>query len=254
MTGVANDLHCSVGANVSHSGMDKRDDISLRVLVVSGTSARRAHLATVISRAVRGVNVICDSQISPAGFAASKADILVADLATPASATAMLDFLQDAPAGAGSVALIDYPDPAWVRSALRSSAHAIISRDANSEDMQLALHAADAGFVLLHPTSVHALLQENAIAQMDDISGEELDHENLRRAEAIEDLTEDLTARESEVLRLVGLGLGNKEIAARLAISEHTAKFHISSILSKLHAGSRTEAVSLGIRRGLIPI
>jgi DNA-binding NarL/FixJ family response regulator len=65
---------------------------------------------------------------------------------------------------------------------------------------------------------------------------------------------EDLTTRESEVLRLVSMGLGNKEIAARLAISEHTAKFHISSILSKLQAGSRTEAVSVGIRKGLIPI
>ena len=67
-------------------------------------------------------------------------------------------------------------------------------------------------------------------------------------------MSEDLTARESEVLRLVSMGLGNKEIAARLAISEHTAKFHISSILGKLHAASRTEAVSLGIRKGLIPI
>jgi DNA-binding NarL/FixJ family response regulator len=71
---------------------------------------------------------------------------------------------------------------------------------------------------------------------------------------AHEDMTEDLTVRESEVLRLVSMGLGNKEIAVRLAISEHTAKFHISSILSKLHAASRTEAVSLGIRKGLIPI
>lgn len=234
--------------------MDKRDNISLRVLVVAGTSARRAHLAAVISRAVRGVNVICDSQISPAGFAASKADILVADLDTLSSAAALLDFLQEAPAGTGSVALIDDPDPAWVRSALRASAHAILSRDANSEDMQMALQAAEAGFVLLHPTSFHGLLQENSIAEMNELGGEEMDHEDLRRRDMAEVLAEDLTARESEVLRLVSMGLGNKEIAARLAISEHTAKFHISSILSKLHAGSRTEAVSLGIRRGLIPI
>jgi DNA-binding NarL/FixJ family response regulator len=143
------------------------------------------------------------------------------------------------------VALIDDPDPAWVRSALRASIHAIISRDANIEDMQLALQAADAGFVLLHPTSVQGLLQSNSIAEIDEISVEGIAHE---------DLLEDLTARESEVLRLVSMGLGNKEIAVRLAISEHTAKFHISSILSKLHAGSRTEAVSLGIRKGLIPI
>jgi DNA-binding NarL/FixJ family response regulator len=56
------------------------------------------------------------------------------------------------------------------------------------------------------------------------------------------------------VLRLLGDGLGNKQIAARLDISEHTAKFHISSILGKLNVTSRTEAVSQGIRRGLIPI
>ena len=231
--------------------MDKKDDISLRVLVAAGTSTRRAHLAGVISRGVCGVNVTCDSQISPARFATSKADILVADLDTPASAAAMLAFLQDAPAGTGSVALIDDPDPAWVESALRASIHAIISREANSEDMQLAIQAAEAGFVLLHPTSVQGLLQNNAIDQLRDINEEEdMDKENLDR----EDIVEDLTARESEVLRLVGLGLGNKEIAARLAISEHTAKFHISSILAKLHAASRTEAVSLGIRKGLIPI
>ena len=111
--------------------------------------------------------------------------------------------------------------------------------------MQLALQAADAGFVLLHPTSVHGLLQSNPMADMNDLSDEDLPRENL---------IEDLTARESEVLRLVSMGLGNKEIAIRLAISEHTAKFHLSSILSKLHAGSRTEAVSMGIRKGLIPI
>jgi two-component system, NarL family, response regulator YdfI len=220
--------------------VEKRDDISLRVFVVAGSSARRAHLAAVTSRAVPGVNVLSDSQLSPARFASSKADVLVADLDTPASAIAMLNFLEEAPASGGAIALIDDPDPAWVRSALRASAHAIISRDATAEDMQIALQAAEAGFILLHPTSVQGLLQNNTIAEVNDIS------EDLSR--------EDLTARESEVLRLVGLGLGNKEIAARLAISEHTAKFHISSILGKLHAGSRTEAVSLGIRKGLIPI
>jgi two-component system, NarL family, response regulator YdfI len=230
--------------------MEKRDDISLRVLLVAGMSVRRAHLAAITSRAARGVDVTCDSQISPARFATSKADILVADLDTPSSAAAMLHFLEDAPAGAGSVALIDDPDPAWVRSALRASIHAVISRDANSEDMQMALQAAEAGFVLLHPTSVHGLLQDNAISKMNDLSGEDFTQDDLTR----EGVAEDLTARESEVLRLVSMGLGNKEIAVRLAISEHTAKFHISSILGKLHAGSRTEAVSLGIRKGLIPI
>jgi DNA-binding NarL/FixJ family response regulator len=66
------------------------------------------------------------------------------------------------------------------------------------------------------------------------------------------DEMEHLTAREREVLGLMSGGLGNKQIAARLGISEHTVKFHTSSILAKLSAGSRTEAVSQGIRRGLI--
>ncbi len=47
-------------------------------------------------------------------------------------------------------------------------------------------------------------------------------------------------------------GLANKEIAARLAISDHTVKFHVASILGKLGVSTRTEAVSLGIRRGLV--
>jgi DNA-binding NarL/FixJ family response regulator len=67
-------------------------------------------------------------------------------------------------------------------------------------------------------------------------------------------LTEHLTARETVVLRLIALGLGNKEIASRLDISEHTAKFHVSSILAKVGASSRTEAVSIGMTRGLVAI
>jgi DNA-binding NarL/FixJ family response regulator len=67
-------------------------------------------------------------------------------------------------------------------------------------------------------------------------------------------LTEHLTPREMLVLRMMALGHGNKEIAARLNISEHTVKFHVSSILAKLDAASRTEAVTIGIMRGLVAI
>jgi len=61
-----------------------------------------------------------------------------------------------------------------------------------------------------------------------------------------------LTARELEVPRLMADGASNKIIAHRLGISDHTVKFHVTSILSKLNAGSRTEAVTLGVRRGLV--
>lgn len=67
-------------------------------------------------------------------------------------------------------------------------------------------------------------------------------------------LVEELTPRELQVLRSVAQGLANKEIAEQLHISEHTVKFHVASILGKLRVGSRTEAVTQGIRIGLIPI
>ncbi len=63
-----------------------------------------------------------------------------------------------------------------------------------------------------------------------------------------------LTGREHAVLRLLADGLGNKEIAARLEISAHTVKFHVASVLAKLGVASRTEAVSIGLRRGLLPL
>lgn len=65
---------------------------------------------------------------------------------------------------------------------------------------------------------------------------------------------EQLTAREREVLKLVADGLPNKAIARELGISEHTAKFHVGSLLAKLNAGSRTEAVTIATRRGLLTV
>ena len=64
--------------------------------------------------------------------------------------------------------------------------------------------------------------------------------------------SETLTPRELEVLRLLSEGLGNKMISRRLGISEHTVKFHVGAIMAKLNAGSRTEAVTVAARRGLI--
>ena len=61
-----------------------------------------------------------------------------------------------------------------------------------------------------------------------------------------------LTPREIEVLRLLADGLANKEIAGKLNISDHTAKFHVAAILEKMNAASRAEAVAIGMRTGLI--
>jgi DNA-binding NarL/FixJ family response regulator len=70
----------------------------------------------------------------------------------------------------------------------------------------------------------------------------------------VESVMDPLTPREAEVLQSLADGLGNKEIAAKLNISEHTIKFHIRSILGKLGAASRTEAVTRGLRSGLIEL
>src|SRR5262249_34688683 len=164
------------------------------------------------------------------------AEILIADLPTAAESAAFVRLLERSPGALGLVALIDDPEPAWIRAVLAGGANAIISREPNTEELRLAISAAEAGLVLLHPSSARGLA---------DIS--------LRVPLDMDEL-EELTARELQVLRLLGDGLGNKQIAARLAISEHTAKFHSSSILGKLSVTSRTEAVSQGIKRGLIPI
>jgi DNA-binding NarL/FixJ family response regulator len=63
-----------------------------------------------------------------------------------------------------------------------------------------------------------------------------------------------LTRRELSVLRLVAHGLGNKEIASELGISTHTVKYHLASLLAKLGVHSRTEAVTIGLRKGMVPL
>jgi DNA-binding NarL/FixJ family response regulator len=109
----------------------------------------------------------------------------------------------------------------------------VISPDAPPEELSAAIIAVAQGLVVL-PRSLTGRL--------------------LRGQGAVEEPAEPLTAREREVLGLLGRGLSNKMIARDLRISEHTVKFHVSSIYAKLGAASRTEAVGLGARLGLISL
>lgn len=122
--------------------------------------------------------------------------------------------------------------------ALRDGVRAVLPNDVSPEQLVAALQAAASGLLVLHPTQAAAQIATNGFASMHPREPNEL--------------AEPLTPRETEVLQMVAGGLGNKEIASKLAISEHTVKFHVASILGKLGAASRTEAVSLGIRRGLV--
>lgn len=112
----------------------------------------------------------------------------------------------------------------------------LLSLDASAEELSAAVHALAQGLSVGTPALFRAF------------SGEE---PTAPRSPA-EPLVESLTERETEVLQQLAQGLANKQIAAALRISEHTVKFHISAIFAKLGATSRTEAVRLGVRQGLI--
>lgn len=124
--------------------------------------------------------------------------------------------------------------------ALREGVRAVLPTDVSPEQLVAGLQAAASGLLVLHPAQAAAQVITNGFASAH------------ARSRELNELAEPLTPRESEVLQMLASGLGNKEIAAKLAISEHTVKFHVASILGKLGAATRTEAVSVGIRRGLV--
>ena len=76
----------------------------------------------------------------------------------------------------------------------------------------------------------------------------------MRRGTDAPGATDSVTPREMEVIRLLAQGFQNKEIAAELGITQRTAKFHVGSILAKLGAGNRTEAVTIAAQRGMIEL
>ncbi len=120
----------------------------------------------------------------------------------------------------------------WTQEALRSGVRAILPRDAPAAEILAALDAAAAGLAAIGPAELEALLPAAAAA-----------------ASAESPV---LTPRELEVLAMLAEGAANKTIAWKLSISEHTAKFHVASVLAKLNASTRAEAVAIGIRRGLV--
>lgn len=139
------------------------------------------------------------------------------------------------------VVLADNSDSDWIADALKAGVRAVLPPTATSEEIVATVTAVAANLVVLHPEFVDSLLLVNLASAQPSTPG------NSSPAPLLA-----LTPREVEVLGMIAEGLGNKSIARRLHISEHTVKFHISSIFTKLNAKSRTEAVTLGARLGLV--
>jgi two-component system, NarL family, response regulator YdfI len=161
--------------------------------------------------------------------------------------SAVAESIEDIPAHSSDVvvALENGPDPvpatpplvliwptvdaAQLRMAWRAGVRAVLPADCSSAELIAAIEAAAVGLIAFRAQDMDGLPVE------------------VRATEPIP-----LSSREIEVLRLVADGLANKEISFRLGISEHTVKFHINSILTRMNAATRAEAVAIGMRQGLI--
>jgi two-component system nitrate/nitrite response regulator NarL len=173
---------------------------------------------------------------------------VVGDGPTPDSAPADVDVLvlgeaegilvsADPLAAVGSRAVVVIADdPRAARALGRSLLHgwALVPREASAAELRAATAAAAQGFTVM-PSALAARGLPGRPPERDPLS-------------------ESLTPREGEVLNLLAQGLTNRQIAERLGISEHTAKFHVAAVSAKLGAASRTDAVTRGVRRGLVTL
>ena len=209
-----------------------------RVFIVAASPLSHAGLENML--AVRDVQVVgtAGNLASVTGqLADAEADVMLID-SSGDSLEALLESLAESELASevAIVVLADHAQPTWLANALRAGVRAVLPSDTSPDQIVASIQAVDSGLVVMHPDDVTAALPAVTTTSSPPAA----------------ELTEPLTRREREVLQMLAAGLGNKEIAARLSISDHTAKFHVASILGKLGAASRTEAVSLGIRHGLI--
>jgi two-component system, NarL family, response regulator LiaR len=130
------------------------------------------------------------------------------------------------------IALTSYKEGDLVKNALEAGAIGYLLKDVSADELAEAIRAAHAGRATLSPEAAQALVEST----------------NLPPAPGL-----NLTEREREVLALMIEGLNNVQIAGRLSVSPSTIKSHVSNILSKLGVASRTEAVTLALRNGIVP-
>ncbi len=196
-----------------------------RVIIAAPTAVMRAGLEALVAS---------DPEIELAG---SFPDLASVEELRPNVVLAAVPFDELGPPHDGPsppiVLVSGETQPAWTVEALRLGVRAVLSRDVSPGEVLAAVEAAGHGMAVVDPGELEGLLAaSNAPAMASEPSV--------------------LTPRELEVLRMMAEGAANKNIAWKLGISEHTVKFHVSSIMNKLGAASRTEAVATGVRRGLI--
>ncbi len=209
----------------------------IRVFLIAASPLARAALQNRLRP--HGVKIVgsaahidaVDGQLSDTQPQALLVDASAEQLETMIGSLADSDLAAEIP----TVVLAEPGSSAVSAQALQAGIRAVLPSGLAADQLAAALHAVASGLVVLHPTEVQAAFPLAAPA-----------------SQPLAELPEPLTRREREVLQMLAGGLANKEIAARLQISDHTAKFHVAAILGKLGAATRTEAVALGIRRGLV--
>jgi len=191
----------------------------IRALINVSSPALRAGLRALLSsdKTIRVVDDALDEQ--------NEADVVIT---TSASSASRFNNETDSALSAGILLLSD--DQLNVQEMKRlTRVWGILPTDSSAEELTAAIHALSQGLIVGTPT----LLFES-------------ESEPLERGP--------LTERETEVLGLLSKGLANKQIAVSLGISEHTVKFHVSSIYTKLNVTNRTEAVRAGLRGGWVAL
>ena len=203
-----------------------------RAFVVAPTPVTRAGLRSMLANAEgTDVRVVGEASSPTDPSELSEADVVLLaneELLEEASFAVAED-------GTQALVLISEDDHAVSRlRAMQLRGWGVVPPDAPPEELAAAVAAAGQGLIVLPKAVTERLLHEPAASA--------------------EELSESLTAREREVLDLLGHGLSNKLIGRELHISEHTVKFHISSLYAKLGVNNRAEAVSRGARYGLISL
>jgi DNA-binding NarL/FixJ family response regulator len=200
-----------------------------RVLVVAAYPALRAGLLALLA-SDPALDAVASDRADLGGDAEAVPAAIVVDYSAgePEEGAAIADVFPGTP-----LVLIG-ADPNSDGPGIAATPVAYLPSDIDAQALTAAVRAAAAGLIVLDPT----------------IAGATGVHAHARTGDG----GESLTAREREVLQLVAEGLPNKAIARELNISEHTAKFHVGSLLGKLGAASRTEAVTVATRRGILPV